>query len=215
MSGRLTKEHKKQLEDWIGKGSRTFELVFSLTKDEGTAKAFHDKCDNQGPTVTVVYNDQNSIYGGYAYESWKYSGGYYSDANAFLFQLAFSGNKKRNKFSVKTSGNALYGYSTKGPIFGQDDLWTFNKAVKDGNVYRIDGDMSGFGSTYDSLGTKSVDINNDSKVVIDIEVYKVTGKLKQLSFCLLNTNILISVCPSCVVLQVVKTRLYMYFESLG
>ncbi|KAH3817458.1 hypothetical protein DPMN_118994 [Dreissena polymorpha] len=51
------------------------------------ATTFHQKCDNQGPTVTVLYNQQGSIYGGYASSSWNSAGAYIQDGTAFLFQL--------------------------------------------------------------------------------------------------------------------------------
>jgi len=178
MASRLTKEHKKQLEIWIGKGKRNFELIFSLTKDGGTAQAFHDKCDNQGPTVTVVYNDHNSIYGGYASQSWKSNDSEnVTDSEAFLYQLVFSGKAKQNKFPVKQVDRALYSYRLCGPIFGFDghDLWTFNTAVYENGVYRLDGNMGGFGNNYNTSSMNAADVNNGSNTVFDIEVYKVTG----------------------------------------
>jgi len=143
MASRLTKEHKKQFEIWIGKGKRNFELIFSLTKDGGTAQAFHDKCDNQGPTVTVVYNDHNSIYGGYASQSWKSNESEVTDSEAFLYQLVVSGKAKQNKFPVKQVDRALYSNRGCGPIFGcgRHDLLKFNTAVYQKGVYRLDGNM--------------------------------------------------------------------------
>jgi len=178
MSGRLTKEHKKQLEIWIGKGKRNFELIFSLTKDGGTAQAFHDKCNNQGPTVTVVYNDHNSIYGGYASQSWNRTNAHITDAEAFLYQLEYSRDVKRNKFPVKNAQKALYCHTNYGPVFGSNsapDMWTYNTAVFENGIFKICGDMIGFETNYDSIGVKAADVNNGSSRVVDIEVYRVTG----------------------------------------
>ncbi|KAH3825421.1 hypothetical protein DPMN_127296 [Dreissena polymorpha] len=49
------------------------------------------ECDNQGPTVTVLYNPQGSVYGGYVSASWisgtsdSYIKDYIQDSRAFLF----------------------------------------------------------------------------------------------------------------------------------
>ena len=35
------------------------------------AKTFHSLCDNKGPTVTIVKDTNNSIFGGYTSISWR------------------------------------------------------------------------------------------------------------------------------------------------
>ena len=64
MSGKLTDKYMDQLEQWIGIGPKKFDLLYAITRDGCDATAFHQKCDNQGPTVTVLYNQHSSIYGG-------------------------------------------------------------------------------------------------------------------------------------------------------
>ncbi|KAH3817362.1 hypothetical protein DPMN_118895 [Dreissena polymorpha] len=86
---------------------------------QDNATAFQQKFDNQGPTVTVLYNKQDSVYGGYGSLSWN-------KANAFLFQLKYSGSDK-HKFQIKNSTYGMYGHSTCGPTFGGgNDLYTFS-----------------------------------------------------------------------------------------
>jgi len=71
MAGLLTDEHMDQLEAWIGTGPKQFNLIYSITRDGCGSAQFHKMCDNQGPTVTVVYNTQGSIFGAYTSLAWE------------------------------------------------------------------------------------------------------------------------------------------------
>ena len=44
-------------------------LLFRASRDGFTASAFHSRCDNKGPTVTVVNSDGN-IFGGFTESAW-------------------------------------------------------------------------------------------------------------------------------------------------
>ncbi|KAH3823360.1 hypothetical protein DPMN_125159 [Dreissena polymorpha] len=61
MAGQLPEKYMGQLEAWIGTGSKTFTLLYKITRDGCDPKTFHQKCDNQGPTVAVLYNQQGSV----------------------------------------------------------------------------------------------------------------------------------------------------------
>ncbi|KAH3817510.1 hypothetical protein DPMN_119048 [Dreissena polymorpha] len=86
MTEQLTEKCMDQLESWIGTGPKIFTLLYKITRDGCNATTFHQKCDNQGPTVTVLYNQQGSVYGGYASANWNSPGAYIQDGNAFLDQ---------------------------------------------------------------------------------------------------------------------------------
>ncbi|KAH3892852.1 hypothetical protein DPMN_016985 [Dreissena polymorpha] len=101
MTLQLMDNYMDQLESWICTGPKIFSLLYKITRDGCNATTFHHKCDNQGPTVTVLYNQQGSVYGGYASESWTSSNKYIQDANAFIFQLRYSGSNKPTKFPNK------------------------------------------------------------------------------------------------------------------
>ena len=53
---------------------RRLRLLFRASQDGFMAKTFHSKCDNKGPTVTIVQSGKY-IFGGFTEESWdsKYS----------------------------------------------------------------------------------------------------------------------------------------------
>ena len=62
--------------------------IYSGTLDGFAFNDFHDKCDNKGPTLTVVSNEHNAIFGGYTKISWNgKQEKCVSDSTAFLYQL--------------------------------------------------------------------------------------------------------------------------------
>ncbi|XP_052788174.1 interferon-induced protein 44-like isoform X2 [Mya arenaria] len=180
MAGKLNDSDMDQLEQWIGSGPKTFTLLYSITRDGCDATTFHQKCDAQGPTVTVLYNPQGSVYGGYAGESWKQSGNYTDDKDAFLYQLKFSGTDRKTKFPVVSSGHGLCCKVAYGPTFGGGhNLYTFSNTVTLSNgVFPLNGCVRFGDSCYQMTGVSSKvsswpDINNDTMNVSELEVYKV------------------------------------------
>ena len=174
--GKLSDKYMDQLEKWIGVGPKQFELLYSITRDGCNATTFHQKCDGQGPTVTVLYNQQDTIYGGYTAISWDQTGSYKSDSTAFMFRLQFNGIAAANKFATQSASSTSYGDSSYGPTFGGGhDLHTFSSSVTNsGGYFALNGYMS-IGSTFDPQGVSSKDINNGNMNVVELEVYKVTG----------------------------------------
>ena len=169
-----------QLETWIGTGPKQFSLLYSATRDGCVASIFHQKCDNQGPTLTVLYNPQGSVYGGYIGQSWNNSSTFTTDTTAFLFQLKFSGNKQRTKFPVVNSNTAIQYSSSHGPLFG-GVFHTFSGTINASNgVFALNGtvylnDVDYKTSTASPKVKSWNDINNGNMNVTELEVYKVTG----------------------------------------
>ena len=58
---------KSWLPDWAMKGE--WRLLFRASRDGFAASAFHSKCDNKGPTITVVKSGGN-IFGGFSENAW-------------------------------------------------------------------------------------------------------------------------------------------------
>jgi len=184
MTGKLEDSDMDQLEQWVGTGPKTFTLLFSATRDGCDAATFHQKCDNQGPTVTVLYNDQDSVYGGYTGQSWVKTSKYINDPTAFLYQLKFSGTEQRTKFPVTGSQHAIRPHSSYGPTFGGGhNLHTFSGTIAPSSgVYALNGytkihDQSYLMSNVSPKVKSWDDINNGSLNVTKLEVYKVTGKI--------------------------------------
>eukprot|EP00808_Paulinella_micropora_P030340 g9875.t1 len=107
------------LQEWVG--HRELKLLYQASVDGWSSAIFHQKCDNQGPTVTLVRNNTGFVFGGYAALSWNQNEAYIADnANrSFLFSL--SDGKGRAPFKCpleKNQQNALYGMQGCGPTFG-------------------------------------------------------------------------------------------------
>lgn len=104
------------LRKWVSeKAKPTFKLLYRGTRDGFTANAFHTKCNNKGPTVTVIRSSLGKIFGGFADLEWTSQNAYKNSNNTFLFSI-----DKKGKYPVKSGGqsNAMYCYSTYGPTFG-------------------------------------------------------------------------------------------------
>jgi len=184
MMGRLEDSDMDQLEQWVGTGPKTFTLLYSATRDGCSAETFHQKCDNQGPTCTVLYNPEGSVYGGYTGQSWDGDTDNKNDPNAFLYQLKFSGNLQRTKFPIADSNYAIRPQKTSGPKFGFGPVFfTFYGTINPSSgVYALNGHTR-INDQYYQMSNVSPkvkswkDINNGNMKVIELEVYKVTGKI--------------------------------------
>ena len=63
-------EHRKILKAWLHEAMvGEWRLLFRASRDGFAASAFHSKCDNKGPTVTVVKSGAN-IFGGFTEKGW-------------------------------------------------------------------------------------------------------------------------------------------------
>ena len=64
-------EHRSLLNSWLHPAQQgKWRLLFRASRDGFAAATFHSKCDNKGPTVTIVKSG-NNIFGGYTEVSWK------------------------------------------------------------------------------------------------------------------------------------------------
>ena len=62
--------HRKILKGWLPEAMvGEWRLLFQASRDGFAASAFHSKCDNKGPTVTVVQSGAN-IFGGFTEKPW-------------------------------------------------------------------------------------------------------------------------------------------------
>ena len=73
-----------QMSFWFNEGGHAWQLCYRASRDGWNAKYFHLKCQNKGPTVTLVKVDEN-IFGGYIDVDWQ--GNYYQIHVAMLTSL--------------------------------------------------------------------------------------------------------------------------------
>ena len=62
------KEFFEKLYEWIE--YKNMELIYRGTRDGIGSDIFHNKCDNQGPTIVLCKNEKGNIFGGYSSISW-------------------------------------------------------------------------------------------------------------------------------------------------
>ena len=167
----------KALHRMIG-GGVGFTLLYRISRDGCNASTFHTKCDCQGPTITVLYNTNDTVYGGYTSQNWLGTGTEYSsyDEKAFLFQVRYNGSSVQKKYPIKADNyaNAIRCGSTLGPVFGR----------KESAIPFFVGDVSFSNGIFlfqkghldNSYTLNNEDITNGSVNITDLEVYKVDGK---------------------------------------
>ena len=84
----ITEEEKKLLQEFIGKDKKV-KLLYKASKDGDKADNFYAKCENKGPTLTLILTTNQRKFGGYTSLSWKRPDDddpvYYKDENAFIF----------------------------------------------------------------------------------------------------------------------------------
>ena len=117
----LKVEQKKKLNEFYGKSSQQWELIYKASRDGFDANTFHSRCDNKGPTITIIQSNNGYLFGGYTSISWASSGGSYKNDNAaFLFTLTNPHNIPPTKYAIKPDqvGNAVFLFSSYGPTFG-------------------------------------------------------------------------------------------------
>ena len=88
---------------------------------------FHKICDNKGPTICIIKNEYNYIFGGYTSKSWKSptTKEYCRDDKAFLF-----GIKPKlfiSKIKKEYINNAIEHNKTHSIVFGYCDLYLSNE----------------------------------------------------------------------------------------
>ena len=102
------------------------ELLYRGTKDGMSNDVFHNKCNNKGPTITLIKNDKGYIFGGYASIDWQgpSSGTYRSAPDSFIFTLTNMYEIAPTKFPNSDTNKSIYDYNGYGPCFGNEcDIW--------------------------------------------------------------------------------------------
>ena len=72
-----------------------FNLLYRATRDGSYPENFHKKCDDKGPTITLIKTNDNKKFGGYISKDRKYGNRdeyYVNDKDAFIFSI----KKKKN-----------------------------------------------------------------------------------------------------------------------
>ena len=159
-------EFLEKIYEWSG--FQKMELIYRGTRDGPESKNFHNKCDNQGQTITLFKNNKGYIFGGYSPISWGIRDKCINNSDFFIFTLTNIHNTKPTKFPSNNSGNNAYHGISLGPYFY--DIRTYSNIFE--NSY------SNFPSSYKDVLGKGFSIftgaldNNNYFTIKEIEVFK-------------------------------------------
>ncbi len=151
-------------------------ILYRATRDGFTSQAFHSKCDGQGNTITIIKNNLNYVFGGYASSAWNSSNNYINDPNAFLFSLRRAGGSFKDKFTIKQTEFALCGSSRYGPLFGiGHDICIYNQSNTNIGSYSQFGHSYNFPDGYKNGGNAKDFLAGNHKqwTTTEIEVYQI------------------------------------------
>ena len=110
-------EFLKQIYEWTD--GKYMKLLYRGTKDGMSVNDFHNKCDNQGPTINLFKNEKGYIFGGYASISWNSNGGQVPAPESFLFTLINMYNIVPTKFPNSNTERSICNDAEYGPTFGE------------------------------------------------------------------------------------------------
>lgn len=168
----LKDRDKLQLSSWFGKECH-LKLLYKISRDGGSPQTIHNLCDNKGPTVTIFYNTDNNVYGGYLSDSWRSTGSWCADKSSFLFQLYSNFKWQPNMFPlIKEKKFNVFFAANHGPAF--DNLLSFEGDIqKTSNYYEMNTEKLFDGSYYVTGSANPKSIANGHNNVADLEVYLV------------------------------------------
>jgi len=151
------------------------ELTHRGSRDGDSSKNFHEKCDNKGPTITLIKNEKGNIFGGFSSVSWTSQGDYKQAPNSFLFTLTNIYGAKPTKFQLKNNNDsrAIYNNSSYGALFGAgNDLHVKNNFINNNSdIYFPDSYQDNIGKGR-SIFTGDTNKSNGWLKIKEVEVFK-------------------------------------------
>jgi hypothetical protein len=127
----ITFQHFELISKWIDKldikdkltSSYEFKLMLRGSRDGFSSRKFHEICDNQSCTLTVVkVKDSDEILGGYNPVEWKSQHGRFSiTKDSFIFSFEDVKSIENHILSrVIDEKHAIYSVENCGPLFGKN-----------------------------------------------------------------------------------------------
>ena len=161
-------EFIRKIYEWSG--CNNMKLLYRGTRDGMGGNYFHNKCNNQGPTISLFKNDKGYIFGGYTSIDWTSIGSFKSVPDSFIFTLTNIHGTEPTKFPNSNTNKSIYDYSNCGPSFGGGrDFYTLDNSSGSGFPHSYK-DILGKGK---SIFTGDSDNNNNSFKLKEIEVFKI------------------------------------------
>ena len=150
-------------------------LLYRASDHDYSSVKFHELCDKKGATLTIIHNEYDHIFGGFANESWNIHELQITDPNAFLFSIKPKIKVFRLKQEENDGDEALANYQTWGPIFGKgNDIIISDKCDDVKNAYRTGCKSVSFGFKADEFCGAEIDgLQETHFVVKDYEVFSI------------------------------------------
>ena len=154
------------LKYFINKGNIKLSLLYKATIDSDFSNKFHERCDNNSPTITLVKTEEGIRFGGYTTQTWNKDEECKQDDEAFLFNINL-----RKKYEIKKGVEcAIYCGGAYGPTFGEG----FDLCLCD-NFMGVNGSYSNFPKSYGKgNATNELTEYNKNFKISEVEVYLVS-----------------------------------------
>ena len=138
------------------------ELLYRLSENGESFSAFHELCDNKGPTLTLFHVNDGNIVGIYTPLSWDLNSNWKNDNDTFIFNL-----NKEQKYKKIKSDYSAYCNSNCGP-------YTVNLGCHSSAKKSIVHYANCINSYYEN-GSDILPSNNQQKYydLLETEVYKI------------------------------------------
>ena len=169
----LTSSEEKSLYEMTNK--KAILLLYRATRDGFTHSAFHSRCDGKANTITIIKNNLNYVFGGYASRAWHSKGEWIEDGNAFIFSLRRNGTSTNEKYKVTNPQYAYFGYTSSSyRLFGfgfdivvepnsntETGSWTYFGAcyqLPEGYTFRSESAKNYLAGNYDKWLTTEIEV---------------------------------------------------------
>ena len=122
-------EKIRKLKQLIGRNCNLI-LLYQMTKDGSQCSTFHDKVDNQGPTITLFESEDGYKFGGYTSKSFNQESTWIKDCDSFVFNFI-----NLNKYPIKNKDYYAIYHGLKsdyGPEFY--DILNNSSDIKKGSI---------------------------------------------------------------------------------
>ena len=152
------------------------ELIYRGTRDGSNSNIFHNKCDNQGPTICLFKNEKGNIFGGYTSISWESpnKGQWKFVHDSFIFTLTNIYGTVPIKYPNIDSRYSVYHHPNYGPTFGGGceiylyDDFSDNNNISSSNIGHSYLDVLGKGC---SIFTGDENNDNHNFILKELEVF--------------------------------------------
>jgi hypothetical protein len=117
-SSLLSEENQQVLNQWYGKPTQKWRLLYKGSRDNFKASTFHARCDHKGETFTIIRSSNNFLFGGYSSQPWTSKGDWKKDNQAFIFTLTNPHSLPPTRYNAVRGKNTIRDEPNLGPSFG-------------------------------------------------------------------------------------------------